>query len=136
MGDHQRDSVARRPMQPRGRQRGTHGDHGDEDATLPHHHTATKGGDTGFGASCHRHDSAIIEGALGWVFGSRRWWSPGWNALLPWLIDSVRRRLEPPSSMAELGFSVTDAILGKLTPGPAVMIDRPPPPAAPMSDHL
>jgi hypothetical protein len=47
-----------------------------------------------------------------------------------------RRRLGPPSTVAELVFSVTNAILGKLTQGPAVMIDRPPPPAAPKSDHL
>jgi hypothetical protein len=37
--------------------------------------------------------------------------------------------------VAELGFSATDLILAKLTQGPAVMIDRPPPPAAPKSGH-
>jgi len=30
---------------------------------------------------------------------------------------------------------VIDSILAKLSQGPAVMIDRPPPPAAPKSDH-
>jgi hypothetical protein len=40
-----------------------------------------------------------------------------------------------PSSMAELGFSEIGLILAMLTQGPAVMIDRPPPPAAPKSDH-
>jgi hypothetical protein len=48
----------------------------------------------------------------------------------------VRLRLGPPSGVAELGFSGIDLILAKLTQGPAVMIDRPPPPAAPMSDHF
>jgi hypothetical protein len=35
----------------------------------------------------------------------------------------------------ELGFWVIGLILAKLNQGPAVMIDRPPPPAAPKSDH-
>ena len=47
----------------------------------------------------------------------------------------VRLRLGPPRWAAELGFSLTDSILGKLTQGPTVTIDRPPPPAAPKSDH-
>jgi hypothetical protein len=47
----------------------------------------------------------------------------------------VRLRLGPPSGVAELGFSGICLILAKLTQGPAVMIDRPPPPAAPKSDH-
>jgi hypothetical protein len=46
-----------------------------------------------------------------------------------------RRRLGPPRWAAELDFWLTDLILAKLTQGPAVMIDRPPPPAAPKSDH-
>jgi hypothetical protein len=46
----------------------------------------------------------------------------------------VRHRLGLPSSGAEVGFSVTDVILAKLTHRPAVMIDRPPPPAAPKSE--
>jgi hypothetical protein len=37
--------------------------------------------------------------------------------------------------VAELVFSLTDGILAKLTQGPAVMIGRPPPPAAPKSGH-
>jgi hypothetical protein len=37
--------------------------------------------------------------------------------------------------VAELVFSLTDLILAKLTQGPAVMIDRPPPPAVPKSGH-
>jgi hypothetical protein len=40
-----------------------------------------------------------------------------------------------PSGVVELGFSGIGLILAKLTQGPAVMIDRPPPPAAPKSDH-
>ena len=36
---------------------------------------------------------------------------------------------------AELGFSVIDLILTRLTQGPAVMIGRPPAPAAPKSGH-
>jgi transposase len=47
----------------------------------------------------------------------------------------VRLRLRPPRWAAELGFSLTDLILAKLTQGPAVMIGRPPPPAAPKSGH-
>lgn len=34
-----------------------------------------------------------------------------------------------------MGFSLTDSILAKLTQGPAVMIGRPQPPAAPKSGH-
>ena len=47
----------------------------------------------------------------------------------------VRLRLGPPSRVVELGFWVSDLTLAKLPQGPAVMIDRPPPPAAPKSDH-
>jgi hypothetical protein len=50
-------------------------------------------------------------------------------------VQPVRLRLGPPSRVAELAFSLTDRILTRLTPGPAVMIDRPPPPAAPKSGH-
>jgi hypothetical protein len=47
----------------------------------------------------------------------------------------VRLRLGPPRWAAELGFQVIDLILAMLPQGPAVMIGRPPPPAAPKSDH-
>jgi len=46
-------------------------------------------------------------------------------------VAPVRHRLGPPSRVAELGFSRIRLILAKLTLGPAVMIDRPAPPAAP-----
>jgi hypothetical protein len=47
----------------------------------------------------------------------------------------VRLRLGPPSGVAELRFSEMCLILAKLTQGPAVMIDKPPSPAAPKYDH-
>lgn len=47
----------------------------------------------------------------------------------------MRRRLGPSSRVDELIFSGIDVILAKLTQGPAVMMDRPPP-AAPKSDHV
>jgi hypothetical protein len=47
----------------------------------------------------------------------------------------VRRRLGPLSGVAGLGFSEIGLILTTLTLGPAVMIDRSPPFAAPKSDH-
>jgi len=50
-------------------------------------------------------------------------------------IIPVRLRLGPPRWAAELGFSVIDLILTRLTQGPAVMIGRPPAPAAPKSGH-
>jgi len=46
-----------------------------------------------------------------------------------------RLGLGPPRWAAELGLSVIDLILTKLPQGPAVMIGRPPPPAAPKSGH-
>ena len=47
----------------------------------------------------------------------------------------MRLRLGPPSKVAGPGFPRIRLILATFTQGPVVMIDRPPPPAAPKSDH-
>ena len=85
------------------------------------------------------------------MFMSRAQETVGGQVGRPWSSPACIQRgfaSGPPSGVAELGSErgtanqdsgaglvVADLMVVRLTQGPAIMIDRPPPPAAPKSDH-
>jgi hypothetical protein len=66
------------------------------------------------------------------------WWQASWCLHVGGSGHNPASSEAPPRTaerVVELGISLIDLILPRLTQGLAVMINRPPPPATPKSDH-